>query len=72
MSDSASCEVGGSSGENTRCCRQCIILRYVSEQGREEEGGGEGEGGGGRRREDGEGGGRRREEEEGDRERMRK
>ena len=46
MRFSASGEIGGSSGEKMRCCRQFIILRYVStrecvweEEG--EEGGGE-------------------------------
>ena len=30
MRFSASGEIGGSSGEKMRCCRQFIILRYVS------------------------------------------
>ena len=30
MSDSASGEMGGSSGEKIRCCLQFMILRYVS------------------------------------------
>ena len=29
---SASWDVGGSSGENTKCCLQFIIFRYVSEE----------------------------------------
>ena len=32
MRASESREVGGSSGEKTRCCLQCIIFRYVSNE----------------------------------------